>query len=311
MAPSQLSTEEMRTNTFLTKSREQTMRVTKIIFTGFFFLFFSINAYGFGATGHRVVGEVASNHLSPEARKAIAEILDGEPLSFAATWPDDMRSSKDDPVFWSYTAAANWHFVNLKSDEDYETSKKNSKGDAFVALNTFIAILEDSPIPEGPVATALTNYLGDLTAPVNQKNVKRFSVRFIIHIVGDLHQPLHAGHSSDLGGNRIDVTWFDKKSNLHKVWDEGLVEYQNLSFTELVRKIDRANEKEITSIQDSEAIDWLNEVIDMRVQAYDLSEYKNNELSYDYSFKNVPVIEEQMLKGGLRAAALFNNIFSK
>lgn len=281
------------------------------LFITFLLFIYSINAYGLGSKGHRVVGQIASNHLSVEAKNKISEILGGEPLAFAATWPDDMRSSTDNTTFWSYSAAANWHFVNLKAGETYESSKKNVKGDAFVALNTFVAILNGSSIPKGPVATALTGYLGDLSDPKNQNNIKRFAVKFIVHIVGDLHQPLHAGHASDLGGNKIHVTWFgdDKNFNLHKVWDEGLVEFQGLSFTELVRKIDRANEDQIKDIQKSDALVWLNEAIDKRVQAYDLTQYEDNKLSYDYTFKNVPIIEEQMLKGGLRAAALFNKIF--
>jgi hypothetical protein len=274
-------------------------------------------AFGFGANGHRVVGEIAEKHLTPKAQKALENILDGEPLAFAATWPDEMRSSTDDPKFWSYSAAANWHFVNLKDGETYESSEKNSAGDAYVALNTFIAILEGSPIPEGPVATALTGYLGDLSDPANQKKAKQFAVKFIVHIVGDMHQPLHAGRPSDLGGNRINVWWFGKSSNLHKVWDEGLVDFPGLSFTEIVRKVDRISKSDKEKIQNSQPIDWLNEAIKMRATAYDLSDYKSHKedkkplLSYDYIFNFVPVIEQQMLKGGLRTAALFNRIFSK
>ncbi|MDH5547977.1 MAG: S1/P1 nuclease [Gammaproteobacteria bacterium] len=268
----------------------------------------SSNCFGFGQTGHRTVGEVASYHLSASAKKAIDEILDGEGLAFAATWPDEMRSSPENKEFWGYDAAANWHFINVNPGETYENSAKNPKGDSYVALNTFVAILENKTIPQGPVASALQKYFGDLTNPKKQKEIKKFALRFLVHIVGDMHQPLHAGYPSDLGGNKIKVKWFGKTTNLHKVWDEELVEEQHLGFTELTRKINNAKASAVKEIQKSKPIDWVHETIQIRTQAYDVDSFKGS-FSYDYVYRFVPMIESQMFKGGLRAAALLNRIF--
>lgn len=278
------------------------------VFT-FWLVFVSVNAYGFGANGHRVVGQIADNHLSATARAALLNILEGEQLSFAATWPDDMRSSPDDPDFWGYSAAANWHFVNVDPNETYEQSRKNNKGDAYVALDTLTAILNDASIPEGPVADALTSYFGDLNDPSKEKEIKRFAVRFIVHIIGDIHQPLHAGYQSDRGGNNIDVEWFGQRKKLHSVWDTDLVQSQQLSFSEIALKIDRLSDAENSQIQSSQPIDWVNESLELRLSAYDVDKY-NSDFSYDYTFRFIPVIESQMLKAGLRTAALFNNIFA-
>lgn len=272
-------------------------------------LMFTINAYGFGANGHRVVGEVATHYLSPEAQHALEQILDGEPLAFAATWPDDMRSSPDDTTFWSYSAAANWHFVNLPAGKTYEESEKNNKGDAYVALNTFIAILDGNPIPKGPVANALKGYFGNLKAPKKQKEIKQFAVKFIVHIIGDIHQPLHSGHASDRGGNSIKVKWFKQERKLHSVWDTELIESQNLSFTEVARKINRIDPATVKQYQASKPIDWLHESIALREQAYDVEQY-HSDFSYDYTFRFVPLINSQLLKGGIRTAGVFNQIFS-
>ena len=266
-------------------------------------------SYGFGPNGHRVIGEIANTHLSDQTRRMLSEIMDGEPLAFAATWPDDQRSAPDQN-FWGYNGTANWHFINVPPHESYAESGKNPKGDAYVALKTFVAILEAERIPEGPVKSALQEYFGNLDDPTNSKKVKQFAVRFIVHIVGDIHQPLHCGYASDNGGNSIMVNWFGQLRNLHGVWDTDLVEAQQLTFSELVRKIDRADREEINRIQDSQPIDWINESLELRTKAYDVAKYRSK-FSYGYTYHFVPVIEKQMLHGGLRAAAVFNAIFDK
>lgn len=260
-------------------------------------------AHGFGANGHRIIGEIASNHLSPEARIQIAQILNNRPLAFEATWPDEMRSAGGS--FWSYDASLNWHFINVPPDTTYEESGKEPKGDAFVALNAFVAILKDAPVPEGAVKTALEKQLnGDLYSD----EAKQYAVRFIVHIVGDIHQPLHLGYASDSGGNSIQVKWFDEEKNLHDIWDVELVEAQQLSYSEMVRKIDRATPDEVAEIQSADTMHWINESLNLRLQAYDIAQFQRDD-TYKYSYRYVPLIEKQMLKAGLRAAALFNAIY--
>jgi hypothetical protein len=269
----------------------------------FLTLLTSSSSFGFGAMGHRTIGEIASNHLSPAALREISRILGGEPLSFGATWPDEMRSAGGS--FWSYDASLNWHFINVPPGEAYGESTPDPKGDAYVALNAFTAILKGEPVPEGPVKTQLEAQLGDL----NSNAARQYAVKFIVHIVGDIHQPLHLGYASDNGGNSIHVEWNGEEKNLHEVWDEVLVEQPGLSFTELVRKIDRKTEAQVRDIQSASVMDWINESLQLRLRAYDIAQFQRND-SYKYAFDYVPLIEDQMTKAGLRAAALFNSIFS-
>lgn len=264
-------------------------------------------SYGFGPNGHRIVGQIASDHLSSKAREQIDKILDGEELAFAATWPDDQRSNPDQK-FWGYDAASNWHFINVPPETTYEDSRKEQKGDAFVALNTFIAILKGGPIPDNAVKAELAKKFGDPDDPAVRKVLQPFAVKFIVHIVGDIHQPLHLGYASDSGGNSIKVSWFGQSTELHAVWDSELVNTQKFSFSELSRKIDRASKSDIKKIQDSTIMDWINESLALRTQAYDIKDY-NNDFSWSYTYKFVPVIEKQLLHGGLRAAAVFNDIY--
>ncbi len=273
----------------------------------FIISFYSQFAFSFGANGHRAVGQIAENHLSPAAQQAIRRIMAGESLAIAATWPDEMRSSPDNPKFWASTAAK-WHFVNVGPDETYEDSKKEAKGDAYMALNAFVAILKGEKVPKGPIRDGLTQYFGDIDASKNQKALQQFAVRFIVHIVGDIHQPLHTGYLSDFGGNSIKVEWFGQPRKLHGVWDTDLLESQQLSYSELSDKLDKLDAPAVAKIQGSEPIDWLNESLVYRKQAYDVDSY-DSDFSYSYVFNNQPLLESQLQKGGLRAAALFNQIF--
>ena len=151
------------------------------------------SAFAWGKTGHRVVAAIADTQLSGLARAHIREILGpGETLDDAANWPDEMRS--DPAIFWQRTASP-WHYVTLNGIT-YDHAPP--EGDALEALNHFRAVLQD---PKASLAD------------------KQMALRFVIHIVGDLHQPLHVGKCCDKGGNNVKVTWFGKPTNLHAVWD--------------------------------------------------------------------------------------------
>ncbi|MFC4347389.1 S1/P1 nuclease [Kordiimonas lipolytica] len=241
-------------------------------------------AQAYGPTGHRVIAELASRHLSPEAAAAVKELLGDEFMAEAANWPDEMRSNPDE--FWRRTASP-FHYINLPDGETYEESVKNPAGDAVTALAAFTATVKDKDAPLAERQKAL---------------------RFIIHIVGDLHQPLHAGRAEDWGGNRIDVVWFEEMSNLHKVWDEDLINYKLLSFSEWVRFLEpKIKPDDIATWQDSEPLDWVRELIAMRGEVYNVG---SGILSYDYVYKYTPVIKQQLSKGGIRLAGYLNQMFA-
>ena len=245
----------------------------------------SFSASAYGPTGHRVIAELASRHLTPEAAAAVKELLGNEFMAEAANWPDEMRSDPD--AFWRKEPIP-YHYINLPDGVTYEDSVKNPAGDAL---------------------TALTRY----TAQVKDENLslkeRQLALRFIIHIVGDLHQPLHAGRAEDWGGNRVDVVWFEEMSNLHKVWDEDLIDYKGLSFTEWVRFLDpKISDAEIAEWQKAEPLDWVRELIAMRGDIYNVG---NAIVSYDYVYKYTPVIKSQLSKGGIRLAGYLNALFAK
>lgn len=259
----------------------------RLIFVALLALMFMAGekSVAYGPTGHRVIAELASRHLNPDAEAAVKELLGNEFMAEAANWPDEMRSDPD--AFWRSTANP-WHYINLPDGVTYEDSEKNPEGDALMALEMF------------------TETMVDKTQPLAER---RKALAFVIHIIGDLHQPLHAGRAEDWGGNKIEVVWFEQMSNLHKVWDEDLIDYKKLSFTEWVRFLDpKISPEQAAEWQSATPTDWVRELIAMRGDIYNVG---NAIFSYDYVYRYTPVIKAQLSKGGIRLAGYLNKAFTK
>ncbi len=129
----------------------------------------------------------------------------------------------------------------------------------------------------------------------------------LIHLVGDVHQPLHVGNGTDRGGNDVKVTYFWKSSNLHSVWDTGMIDGQNLSYTEYVAWIDHTSDAQITQWKNDDLMVWVKESISLRPQVYDLPESK--EINYRYNYNNIAAANERLLKAGVRLAGLLEEIY--
>ena len=258
-------------------------------------------ALAWGKTGHRVVAAIADTQLSGLARAHVREILgQGESLDEAANWPDEMRS--DPAQFWQKTSTP-WHYVTVNGIT-YDHAP--SEGDALEALNHFKRVLQD---PKANLAD------------------KQLALRFVIHIVGDLHQPLHVGKCCDRGGNDVKVTWFGKPTNLHAVWDSALVDDEQLSFSELAAKLERhISDKQLIAWWDINPRDWISESAEYRDSLYpaaaDMPKAKKGEkrkkgqpvlpdLSYSYVYRFTPLMEQRLSQAGVRLAAYLNWVFAE
>lgn len=238
-------------------------------------------AAAWGPTGHRAVGRIAESHLAPETARAVACLMGAESLAEAATWPDEIRS---DPA---WKRADPWHYVSIDDGETYETTAKNPGGDVIEAIGRFEAVLRDPAAPRQARIEAL---------------------RFLVHFVGDVHQPLHVGRRADLGGNLIEVTWFGDKSNLHSVWDSGMIDHDGLSFSELAAFVDHPTRAEIAAWQSGGVLDWARESFGHRAQVYDLG--GTSKLSWEYSYRNLPLVKRRLLQAGVRLAGLLDRVFA-
>ena len=239
-----------------------------------------VAAFAWGATGHRVVGTIAEDHLSGKARKAVHAILGEESIAIAATWMDEVRSNR------AYDHTRDWHWVTIPDGSTYAQAEKNPKGDAIEAIELMVAKLKS-----------------DTLSPARQL----FCLKVLIHLVGDLHQPLHVGRGDDKGGNTVQVQWFGKGSNLHRVWDSGIIDESGLSYSELASSIDHVSKAQMRDWSRGTAADWAQENLAYRSQIYDLK--AGDKLGYDYQYLNWPLVQQQLLKGGVRLAGILNAIF--
>lgn len=240
---------------------------------------FVFNAFGWGATGHRAVGYVAEQHLSKKARLAIEKILRGQSLAMAGTWMDDIKSDS------LYDNTHDWHWVTIQTGETYEKSVKNPKGDLVMTLERLIAELKSKKLSSKQEAEHL---------------------KMIIHLIGDIHQPLHVGFGTDQGGNQVKLTWFGTNSNLHRVWDTDMIDGSKLSYTELANAWPKADATRIKTLQQASVRDMANEAMTFRKQVY---AYGDGKLGYDYNYQNFNTVLEQIQKAGIRLAGVLNQIY--
>ena len=232
-------------------------------------------------TGHRVVGEVAQEHLSRRARKAIAGLLEGEGLAEVANYADAIKSDT------AYRKFSPWHYVNFPGDKKYTDVEPSPYGDVVMGIERCIAILKD---------------------PATSPEDEVFYLKMLVHLVGDLHQPMHVGRAEDRGGNDIQLQWFDRGTNLHRVWDANLIDDYGMSYTELAASLPRWSKARKKQVQEGTVYDWVEEVQEVTNRVYDSAEV-GEKLYYRYRYVWWDTVEEQLLRGGLRLAAILNDIY--
>lgn len=238
-------------------------------------------ALAWGPTGHRVVGAIAEHHLSRKARKAVKRILGAESLAIASTWMDEVRSDS------AYDHTHDWHWVTIPDGQTYALSEKNPKGDVVEAIDRMRTLLRSDTVP---------------------LERERVALRFLVHLVGDLHQPLHVGRGDDKGGNDFQVQWFKKGSNLHRVWDSEMIDDTKLSYTELAESLIRPDATVMKQWQSATVREWAMESMSYRPQVYSIG---NGTLGFQYSYKYLSIVRLRILQSGIRLAAVLNQIYGK
>jgi hypothetical protein len=244
---------------------------------------FQYNENEWGLTGHRVVAQVAENHLTQTTKNSIRLFLNGKSLVSISNYADDIKSDKR---FDKYKP---WHYLNIKLNNDYQDIMPNKKGDVVQAINYCINILKDN----------------------NQsKKEKIFYLKLLVHFVGDIHQPLHVGRAQDKGGNNIKVKWFGKGTNLHRVWDSQIINSHQMSYTELSKDLNVLSLSEINKIKSDSINTWVKESQQIAKLIYQDAETETN-LGFSYSYKYLNIVRLRLLKGGIRLASILDDIFKK
>lgn len=257
----------------------------KILFTLIAILCLNVSsALAWGTTGHRVVAEVAEQHLNRKAKRAIKKIIGDQKLAYWANWPDFIKS---DPS-WKY--ADGWHYVNIPGNLSRDAFDKELEAstDANLYKKALFFIEE----------------LKDKNLSLKKKQEYLY---FLVHMIGDAHQPLHIGRFEDLGGNKVSVEWFRKKTNLHTLWDSKLVDFEQYSYTEYTRVLNIHDKKYNAQLASGTLLDWIYDSYSLANEIYKIEPEAS--LSYRYHFDHKQNVESQLLKGGLRLAKVLNSIF--
>ena len=246
---------------------------------------FCFTIISWGVVGHRAIGQIAENHLTKKAALAVKDILGSESLAMVSTYPDEVRS------YQKYAYTAPWHYVNVAhglTEDQFKAELKNMEKD-----NIYKAIL---------------NCTSDLKDATKTKEEKVFALKFLVHLVGDLHQPMHTGRSEDSGGNKIKIKLMRRENNLHGLWDSGLIDYAGMTYKELAATCDVISKQEQKAWQKDDVATWAFESYQMSQELYAEAE-KNPEFDYDYYPKHADFIKKRLAQAGIRLAGILNEIY--
>ncbi|HEY4374928.1 MAG TPA: S1/P1 nuclease [Burkholderiales bacterium] len=262
-------------------------------------LFASAPAFAWGPEGHAIVAEIAQRRLTPEAAAAVASLLGrGHSLASVASWADDERDERP--------GSYNWHFVDIP-----------------LAADTYDAVRDCAPNPRGDCAVAELERLKTELHCANTEDARRDALRFAVHFVGDIHQPLHA-LADARGGNGVPVTvaWRGLTcvgkcaakrgdTNLHAVWDGSLITSTTWSWGAYVDRLEAGwlKSDEARNADGGSPADWANQSHAQARLAW--NRVPANRMLDDayYSFA-VPIVDRQLGLAGLRLARFLNTAYA-
>ena len=252
---------------------------------------FATPVWAWGRLGHRVISRLAEKQLTPTAKAAIAELLEpGESLADTSLWADEHRRE--------LPKTAPWHYVDVPLDEPRYDSKfsgdVSTKGCVVDKINEFRLVVKNK-----------------------SKSVedRRFALRFLIHCVEDMHMPLHVGDNGDKGGNQTQVRFFDRGTNMHRLWDSDMIEWNTRSEDVWLAELAELDSPEARAMTMRGAVeDWATESLTAARAAYlvpgtNARIKPGQKLSREYFDANLPVVRRRLYEGGVRLAMVLNEAF--
>jgi len=249
----------------------------------FLLLAMLLPVFPYGPIAHRAISLIAYEKLSRKARKQVDTILGVKGIVYAATWADEVRSEPD-----KYSYSFPWHYQNLAPQMNKDE----------------ILQLWNNPRSEGDhLFYAIQEMINRLKQDRNDKE----ALKFLVHFIGDLHQPMHLGRKDDLGGNRVSYTWFGRQTNIHSLWDTDLVEHKKMSFTELAEYLilTQGNRKSEYKKMTLPEVAWKAYNIANRI--YDYNRNDTNNFRYAYHFSKD--LDEMMYLAGIQLGKVLNDIY--
>ena len=256
------------------------MPLKKLLFTVFFVFNISFQSLAWGQIGHYVIGQLTEWQLKPSTLKKVEQILQQESISKAGIWMDAIRSDK------RYFYTRTWHYLT-SIDGLYDPNLQEKSGDAYHKLMRTIALLKSGNISQ---------------------EEEKDNLRILIHLVGDLHQPFHVGKPGDRGGNEKKVKFLGRTTNLHAVWDTGLIETHKMDYTEIATILHKKITPKLShKYKKSTPAEWLKEAADLRPAIYDVPE--SGSIGNEYIDKYYHIVDERLTAASIRLAQILEEIY--
>ena len=253
-----------------------------------------VRLFAWGARGHEVIADIAYSRLTLQTRRNLRLLLGGESLAFASTWADAVRQERDESF--------DWHFVDIPAN----ARSFNEQRDCFLPRGGHKNARTDH---HNCAVDRIEIFSRVLANPGASRLQRGEALKWVVHLVGDLHQPLHAIREAH-GGNDIELPVFgdtqcgDYPCNLHRVWDRALLEHAGLSEHEYVRRIQALIRAEgLDQKAGGTPEDWANE---SHAEARAILEQRPAEVDQAYYQANIRLVDERLALAGLRMAALLN-----
>lgn len=242
--------------------------------------------FGWSAPGHRIIAAAAAQLLTPEAQATVTDLLRGKTMTSVAAWADHIRPSHPETM--------TFHYINLPLEADsYDPARDDAAGPSIIpTLDRFLAALSDQSLSPAARAEAL---------------------KYVIHFIGDLHQPLHCATNRDAGGNNTQVRLNGKAMNLHHLWDMEFLTFSGLNDKQyaevLLDKTQKLTTAEREAIEKGTIPDWAMESHRLARAAYQLP--ANRHLDDSYLKEHQPIVEQQLVRAIVRLAFVLNRAFPK
>ena len=275
------------------RSRSSRRLALTVILALFIILNHARPASAWGRLGHRVVARFAEPHLTSKTREAVKILLEpGETLGDCSTWADEHRRDVE--------GSGCWHYVDVPLNE--------SRYDARFS----------APVPErGCIVDKIAEFRKILKDQSKTIQERRLALRFVVHLVEDLHMPLHVGDNHDRGGNDTQVRWFEFGSNMHRVWDTQMIERTaNTEDAWLNALHELDTESNRVKWQCGTVEDWATESLLLARTAYRTPGTgapikSGQELGDPYRAANLPSVRQRLAQAGVRLAWVLNQAFPK
>lgn len=270
---------------------------------------------GWGKTGHRIIAQMGQDLLSPEIQKKITSLLSDANMAMVSNWADEARSDVN------YKYISSWHYSdfdkNLSREEFEKIAFEQKNGQALLRVYSIAQTLRNRQ-PNQAQQKQQRDFLKNFPQSTGNKELDvcedsdTVLLKFLIHFMGDMHQPLHLGRPEDAGANRVKIKWFNEEINLHSLWDNKIISMETLSYTEFAQYLSSINKLNPVKISSEEElrraiIDWAWETYQLTNIIYKSVDEINNTFVYTYNYKWI--YEQRFCSGAERLAGIMNYIY--